>query len=131
MNRLLLQVASSFDGGRNASAAEPERFYHGLVLGLIAELEDRYFVRSNRESGFGRYDVMLEPVDAGKPAFVLEFKVFNPRRESSLEEAADAGLKQIEEKQYVAELAARGFSAESIHRYALAFEGKRVLVKEG
>ncbi len=131
LNRLLLQVASSFDGGKSASAVEPERFYHGLVLGLIAELEGRYFVRSNRESGFGRYDVMLEPMDKNKIAYILEFKVFNFRKESSLEETANAGLRQIEERKYSAELAARGFSAESIHSYAFAFEGKRVLVKEG
>ncbi len=131
LNRLLLQVISSFDGGRSVSSAEPERFYHGLVLGLIAELEGRYFVRSNRESGFGRYDVMLEPTEAGETAFILEFKVIDPDEEGSLEEAADAGLKQIREKQYAAELAARGFSSESIRSYAFAFEGKRVLVKEG
>ncbi len=131
LNRLLLQVISFFDVNSGASAAEPERFYHGLVLGLIAELEGRYSVRSNRESGFGRYDVMLEPMDAGKPAFILEFKVFNPRKEGSLEETADAGLKQIEERKYCTELVSKGFPEENIRSYAFAFEGKRVLVKEG
>ncbi len=132
LNRLLVQVASFFDGGSHpSSVTEPERFYHGLVLGLIAELEGEYHVRSNRESGFGRYDVMLEPAVSGGTAFILEFKVIDPGEEKSLEETADAGLKQIKEKKYAEELIARGFRSENIRSYAFAFEGKRVLVKEG
>ncbi len=130
LNRILVQISSSFDGGKSAGRAEPERFYHGLVLGLIAELEGKYHIRSNRESGFGRYDVMMEPVDAGT-AYILEFKVFNPKKDKTLEESADAGLKQMEEKRYEEELIARGFHSEDIRRYAFAFEGKRVAVKEG
>ena len=131
LNRLLVQIASSFDGGKRPSVTEPERFYHGLILGLIAELEGKYYIRSNRESGFGRYDVMMEPVKQGSTAYVLEFKVFDPEEEGSLEETAKAGLKQIEEKQYKTELIARGFPKENIRSYAFAFEGKKVLVKEG
>ncbi len=130
LNRILVQISSSFDGGKSAGKTEPERFYHGLVLGLIAELEGRYHIRSNRESGFGRYDVMMEPVHKGT-AYILEFKVFNPKKEKTLEESADTGLRQIKEKKYEQELLGRGFSPEKIKSYAFAFEGKQVLIKEG
>ncbi len=131
LNRVLVQIMSNFDGGAHPSSAEPERFYHGLVLGLIAELGKKYYIRSNRESGFGRYDVMMEPMSAEDTAFILEFKVWNPGREKTLEESADAGLKQIREKQYEQELLDRGFHPEKIRSYAFAFEGKKVLIKEG
>ena len=130
LNRVLLQITSSFDGGKSVSKTEPERFYHGLVLGLIAELDEKYHIRSNRESGFGRYDVMMEPVNDGI-AYILEFKVFDPDEEGSLEETADAGLKQISDREYKTELLACGFRSENIRSYSFAFEGKRVLVKEG
>ncbi len=110
---------------------EPERFYHGLVLGLIAELEEKYHIRSNRESGFGRYDVMLEPVNAEDTAFILEFKVFDPDEEGSLDETADAGLQQIIDRKYRTELLAKGYNEKNIKCYAFAFEGKKVLIKEG
>ena len=129
LNRVLVQIVSFFDGGRNPSGTEPERFYHGLVLGLIAELEDRYNIRSNRESGFGRYDVMMEPIDKSDPAYILEFKVFDPDEEGTLEDAAKAGLAQIREKRYREDLLARGFREEQIKCCAFAFEGKKVLIK--
>ncbi len=130
LNHVLVQIASSFDGGKSVSVTEPERFYHGLVLGLIAELEGKYHIRSNRESGFGRYDIMMEPIEQGM-AYILEFKVFDPADEKSLEDSADAGLKQIKEKRYAEELTARGFQEDGIRQYAFAFEGKRVFIKEG
>ena len=131
LNRVLLQIASFFDGGKSVGKTEPERFYHGLVLGLIAELEGKYHIRSNREIGFGRYDVMMEPADQSGTAYILEFKVLDPDEEKTLEETADAGLKQIKEKQYSKELVSRGFHPENIRHYAFAFEDKKVLVKEG
>ena len=130
LNRVLRQIVSSFDVGKAPSDTEPERFYHGLVLGLIAELDEKYHIRSNRESGFGRYDVMMEPVN-NDTAYILEFKVRNPKKEKTLEEAADAGLKQIKEKRYSEELLARGYREKNIRCYAFAFEGKEVLIKEG
>ncbi|MBP3610395.1 MAG: AAA family ATPase [Lachnospiraceae bacterium] len=131
MNRVSLQVFSYFDTGSKAHGAEPERFYHGFVLGLIVELTGRYMITSNRESGFGRYDVMLEPEHPEKDdAIILEFKVKNKRREETLEDTLAAALKQIEEKQYVAQLAAKGFPKEKIRRYGFAFEGKNVLIGE-
>ena len=128
MNRMTLLMFSSFDTGTIPSRSQPERFYHGFVLGLMVDLADRYVVTSNQESGFGRYDVMLEPKDKNDDAMILEFKVFNPRRETSLEDTVQSALAQIEEKQYEAVLIARGIPAEHIRRYGFAFEGKKVLI---
>ena len=128
MNRLSLNLFSYFDTGNRPSGIEPERFYHGFVLGLLVDLQKEYIITSNRESGFGRYDIMLEPKDKKKTAFIIEFKVLNPRRETSLEQTLEAALKQIEEKQYEAELVARGFSEGQIRKYGFAFEGKNVLI---
>lgn len=114
--------------GKNPSNRPPERFYHGFVLGLIVELSDKYLITSNRESGFGRYDVMLEPKDKSEDAILLEFKVFNPQKESNLEDSVASALLQIEEKGYDAELIKRGFLKEQIRKYGFAFEGKSVLI---
>ena len=128
MNRMTLLMFSSFDTGTIPSKSQPERFYHGFVLGLMVDLADRYVVTSNQESGFGRYDVMLEPRDKNDDAMILEFKVFNPRRETSLEDTVQSALAQIEEKQYEAALIARGIPSEHIRRYGFVFEGKQVLI---
>ncbi len=128
MNKVTRTMFSYFDTGRNAEEAEPERFYHGFVLGLMAELSGEYVVTSNRESGFGRYDVMLEPCDKSKKAYILEFKVHKPKREKTMEETVKNALKQIEEKQYEADLIARGILRENIYKYGFAFKGKEVLI---
>lgn len=128
MNRVALKTFSYFDTGKQPSGAEPERFYHGFVLGLIIDLAGRYVVTSNRESGFGRYDVMLEPKKENDYAYILEFKVRDPEDESCLQETVDAALKQIEEKQYETVLKAKGVPAEKIKKYGFAFEGKTVLI---
>ncbi len=128
MNRVALQTFSYFDTGKGPMGAEPERFYHGFVLGLLVDLNRTYVVTSNRESGFGRYDVMLEPKNKGEKAFILEFKIHDPEDEGSLEETVKAAIAQIEEKQYKANLIAKGFLAENIYMYGFAFEGKKVLI---
>ena len=128
MNRVTMATFSYFDTGSSPSGEEPERFYHGFVLGLMVDLADRYILTSNRESGFGRYDVMLEPRKAGEDAIILEFKVFQPRKEQDLRETVEAALKQIEEKKYAAALEAKGIVPERIRKYGFAFEGKKVLI---
>ena len=131
MNRVTRGVISYFDTGKTPSDEEPERFYHGLVLGLMVDQVDNYILNSNRESGYGRYDIMLEPIDKTNekyPGIVIEFKVINPRKESSLEETVAVALKQIEEKNYDAELIKRGVKEENIHHYGFAFKGKEVLI---
>lgn len=132
MNRVSEEIFSSFDTGRKkSSSVEPERFYHGFVLGLIVELKNRYIITSNRESGFGRYDVMLEPKNKQDNAIIIEFKVFNPRKDKSIEDTAQAALQQIEDKDYASVLISRGVEEERIHKYGFAFEGKTILIEAG
>ncbi|MDY5181135.1 AAA family ATPase [Butyribacter sp.] len=131
MNRVTRGVISYFDTGKSPSDEAPERFYHGLVLGLMVDQIDNYILNSNRESGFGRYDIMLEPIDkntAKYPGIVIEFKVFNAKKENTLEETAQNALKQIKEKAYDEELIKRGLKQENIRHYGFAFKGKEVLI---
>ena len=127
MNRVALSTFSFFDAAGGASTDAPERFYHGFVLGLLVELQGEYVITSNRESGFGRYDVMLEPMDRAKDAFILEFKV-KKAKEKTLEDTLASAHAQIEKKKYAASLIERGFCDEQIHKYGLAFDGKQVLI---
>ena len=131
MNYYMANVSSNvfsfFDTGINAA----ENFYHAFTLGLMVELRDRYIITSNRESGFGRYDIMLEPRNKNSDdAIIIEFKVFKEMHEDTLKDTAAAALKQIEEKQYAAVLMEKGISAEKIRKYGFAFKGKEVLIAE-
>ena len=129
LNRVTRSMFSSFDVGKKPSEeSEPERFYHGFVLGLLVELSDRYYVTSNRESGFGRYDVLLEPIDKSEDGILMEFKVHNPAKEASLEDTVQTALAQIEEKAYAQVLLDHGVAEDRIRRYGFAFEGKTVLI---
>jgi hypothetical protein len=138
MNKVALQTFSFFDSGKKPAEEEPERFYHGFVLGLMVELADKYVLTSNRESGFGRYDVMLEPktvrgdgVKTGgreADAIIIEFKVQDASEEMELSDTVASALEQIEEQNYEAGLIARGIPKERIRKYGFAFCGKKVLI---
>ena len=126
MNRITLSTFSFFDVG--GEYQEPERFYHGFVLGLMAEQTENYILRSNRESGFGRYDVMMIPKREELPGIIMEFKVRSSRKERTLEETVKAALTQIEENNYDEELLTFGVKKERILHYGFAFDGKKVLI---
>ncbi len=129
MNRVALDMFSYFDTGKRPSGEEPERFYHGFVLGLIVGLQSRYVITSNRESGFGRYDVVLEPRKPEEDdAIILEFKVHDAEDEETLRDTVESALAQIKEKQYASALLAKGIPEERIRCYGFAFEGKKVLI---
>lgn len=124
INQIAMATFSFFDTGGN----QPEKFYHGFVLGLVVDLAGRYVITSNRESGFGRYDIMLEPVQSCDDAMIIEFKVRRPDHEKTLQETVDNALAQIEEKHYDARFISKGISRERIRKYGFAFDGKQVLI---
>ena len=134
MNDVALSTFSSFDTGTHPSRrSQPERFFHGFVLGLISDLRDIYEIKSNRESGYGRYDIMLIPADIHDKThdgIVLEFKVHDADGEATLADTAQAALRQIEDKNYDAELINRGIPKSRIQQYGFAFEGKKVLISK-
>jgi len=132
MNKIALNTFSCFDTGKKPSeTAEPERFYHGFVLGLIVNLKKKYEITSNRESGFGRYDIMLAPAEGRTDGMILEFKVLDPDEESSLQDTAEAALRQIINKEYAAALEAKGVARTKIKIYGFAFSGKQVQIDGG
>ena len=130
MNKIALQSFSSFDVAKSASGADdPERFYHGFVLGMMVDMDGRFVITSNKESGFGRYDIMLKPTDKEKDnAYIIEFKVHKTKREKDLEETVANALAQIAEKKYEAELIEEGIAPGRIRKYGFAFEGKNCLI---
>ena len=128
MNEVAFQTFSFFDSGNSPSKSEPERFYHGFVLGLMVDLADRYVLTSNRESGFGRYDVMLEPRNPGDDGIILEFKVQDKSEERELTDTVKAALNQIEKQKYETLLVEKGIPVDRIRKYGFAFSGKKVLI---
>ena len=130
MNKVALATFSYFDTGKDPSGEEPERFYHGFVLGLMVELADRYILTSNRESGFGRYDVMLEPRKVEDDGIILEFKVQDTDKEKELADTVKEALAQIDRQKYETILVAKGVPKGKIRKYGFAFRGKTVLIGE-
>jgi hypothetical protein len=133
MNEVALNTFSYFDTGHKPSGRkEPERFYHGFVLGLIVDKAGSYMVKSNWESGLGRYDVVMEPKDVGDIAVIMEFKVFDKEdSEETLEDTARNALRQIADRRYDTDLIQRGIPADRIYRYGFAFEGEKCLIRKG
>ena len=107
-------------------AADAEKVYHAFVMGLLLWLSPDYEIKSNRESGYGRYDIMIIPQDTSKLGFIIEFK--KTRKKETLESAAVSALNQIEERKYETELVQRGIR--QYKKLALVFSGKDVYVKE-
>lgn len=134
LSDILMDIAytsmSYFDVGRRPSERAPENFYHGLVLGLIVSLRDKYRIVSNRESGRGRYDIAMYPLHEGLDAFIMEFKVHDANKEKDLTATAENALQQIEEKAYETDLQAAGIPKERIYKLGFAFEGKDVVVMQ-
>ena len=132
MNKIALTTFSYFDTANKPSEYdEPEKFYHGFVLGLMVGQRKNYVVKSNRESGFGRYDIMMIPKDIKNKTFkaiVIEFKVHDSENETGLKATVEAALKQIEEKKYDEELLQLGIEKKRIKHYGFAFKGKEVLI---
>ena len=117
---LVREMFSYMDVGENTA----ENFYHAFVLGMLVGLKDSYYVNSNRESGIGRYDIMLEPKDKNGNSFIMEFKVMEDMEEKTIEETIENAKKQIEEKGYEQNLKERGFK--NITKMVYAFKGKEV-----
>lgn len=129
MNRIALTTFSFFDSGKQPSRqSEPERFYHGFVLGLMVELEEQYTILSNRESGFGRYDVVLEPKYTERDAIIMEFKVQDTEEELTLADTVQSALRQIDSRKYAVSLISKGIPESRIRKYGFAFRGKQVLI---
>lgn len=120
---LVKQMFSYMDVGVNTA----ENFFHAFVLGMLVGLKDTYYVNSNRESGMGRYDIMLEPQDKNANSFIMEFKVYKEEKENTIEDTIVNAKKQIEEREYEENLKEKGFN--NITKMVFAFRGKEVKIE--
>jgi hypothetical protein len=123
LRKVVLAVFSYHDFG-----GEAEKVYHALVAGLLVWITNTHEIKSNRESGYGRYDIMIIPRDLSLTGYVIEFKAVDKEENETVETAAAAALAQIEEKKYETELIDKGI--ENIKKLAVVFSGKDVYVKE-
>jgi len=123
LKEMVLAVLSYHD----IAGKKPERVYHAFVLGLLTNMTDRYHIRSNRESGYGRYDVLMIPLDPNEPGFVFEFKKIDKPEEKNASEAMQSALEQIQKQQYAAEL--REHDVKKIWGIGVVVSGKRVWVE--
>ena len=135
MQQIVLMAVSSFDSGVKPSKGEiqPENYFHGLTTGLLFDLYGRFSLTSNRESGFGRYDICLEPLDKRnyKTPYILELKIFSEKEgDKDLLDTARRALRQISDKRYDYDLLAKGYLPEEIHRYGMGFRGKEVMISD-
>ena len=121
LGTLLMQSVSSYD-------TVGENFYHGLVLGLCATLDNRFYITSNRESGEGRYDICLCPKDAKMPGVLIELKAAKDCADDELKALSETALKQINDRKYDTELTTKG--VKNIFKYGVAFSGKKVQISE-
>ncbi|MBQ7585340.1 MAG: PD-(D/E)XK nuclease domain-containing protein, partial [Desulfovibrionaceae bacterium] len=137
MNELMSEIAEStfsfFDTkiSQKKGRREAENFYHGFVLGLIINLKERYSIISNRESGFGRYDICMYPKNLSDHGIVIEFKSIKLSEEENLEATCASALKQIKEKDYIKDLLVHNVAKSNIYVYGFAFQGKKVLILGG
>ena len=131
LSTLSLELMGSLDMATKENSKDVENFYHGFVLGLVASTRGRYSITSNRESGKGRYDIMMEPLDKFKDnGIIIEFKIFNPKEEESLEGTCLRALNQIDDKKYDVELKKHGIPDERIAKFGIGYSGKEVLVRK-
>ncbi|MEM9457853.1 MAG: PD-(D/E)XK nuclease domain-containing protein, partial [Myxococcota bacterium] len=117
----MMKVSLSY---HDTGGPQPERVIHGFIVGLLVNLQPEYEVRSNRESGYGRYDVMVLPRTTGKPGVVLELKTIDKGEDPPA--ALDAGIRQLRDRDYATELRERG--ADPVLELVAAFDGKRAFV---
>ena len=123
LRKVVTAVFSYHDFG-----GEPEKVYHALVAGMLIWISDTHEVKSNRESGYGRYDIMIVPMDANGIGYIIEFKTVDEEENETVPAAVEAALKQIENKKYETELIERGIK--NYKKLAIVFKGKEVTVKE-
>lgn len=121
-------MISKFQVEKKIPSETKNSVYHAFVLGMLISLNDSHEVLSNRESGYGRYDVMMIPKDISRLGIVIEFKKLDPDDEETLEETADEALKQIEEKKYAVTLEDRGIK--NIKEIGIVFKEKELFIKE-
>ena len=121
----VLDNISYFD----VSGNEPEKVYHAFVLGMLVSLGDKYEINSNKESGYGRYDVMIIPKDTSKLGIIIEFKKIKDKNTKTIEKGTEEALNQIEENQYERELKKRNI--EKILKLAIVFKGKNIKITQG